>query len=203
VDRLFKESGLYRGKWVDKWRRRGAAEVDNAIGHVRSQGGRGPKGGRKRRRLTDVGNAERLVDQHGENVRYCHPWKKWLVWDGTRWRDDDTGQVPRWAVETIRRIYAEAGEETDEDQRALVADHAHKSEHASRVAGMVKMAESRGGVPVTPNQLDQHHWLLNCPNGVLDLKAGVLRGHRREDLLTKLCPTAYDPQQRVSRLATG
>src|SRR5438874_889922 len=27
---------------------------------------------------TDLGNAERLVSRHGENLRYCHPWKKWL-----------------------------------------------------------------------------------------------------------------------------
>jgi hypothetical protein len=34
----------------------------------------------------DAGNAERLADRHGANLRYCFPWGKWLVYDGTRWR---------------------------------------------------------------------------------------------------------------------
>src|SRR5262249_46000953 len=33
---------------------------------------------------------------------------------------------------------------------------------------------------------------LNCPNGTLELKTGTLREHRREDFITKLCPTVYD-----------
>src|SRR5215204_4039210 len=43
--------------------------------------------------LTDLGNAERFVAQHGENVRYCYPWAKWLVWTGVRWERDDAGKV--------------------------------------------------------------------------------------------------------------
>jgi hypothetical protein len=35
-------------------------------------------------------------------------------------------------------------------------------------------------------------WLLNCNNGALDLRTGELRAHRREDLLTKLAPVAFD-----------
>ena len=27
---------------------------------------------------TDIGNAERMTLRHGINMRYCHPWKKWL-----------------------------------------------------------------------------------------------------------------------------
>jgi putative DNA primase/helicase len=34
---------------------------------------------------------------------------------------------------------------------------------------------------------------LNCPNGTIDLRTGGLRPHRREDYVTKLCPTRYDP----------
>jgi hypothetical protein len=44
--------------------------------------------------LSDVVNAEELVERHGKDMRYCHPWSKWLVWIGTHWRIDDTG----WAL---------------------------------------------------------------------------------------------------------
>src|SRR5205809_535947 len=39
---------------------------------------------------TDVGNGKRLVKRHGADLRYCHPWKKWLSWDGSRWQEDAT-----------------------------------------------------------------------------------------------------------------
>jgi putative DNA primase/helicase len=41
--------------------------------------------------------------------------------------------------------------------------------------------------------LDQDPWLLNCANGTLDLRTGTLREHDQADLITKLCPTSYDP----------
>jgi putative DNA primase/helicase len=30
--------------------------------------------------FTDSTNAERLVKEHGADVRYIAPWKKWIVW---------------------------------------------------------------------------------------------------------------------------
>ena len=35
--------------------------------------------------------------------------------------------------------------------------------------------------------------LFNCLNGTLDLRTGQLRPHRREDLITKMAPVAYNP----------
>jgi putative DNA primase/helicase len=58
---------------------------------------------------------------------------------------------------------------------------------------MIELAKSEPGIPVGPQQLDSHPWLLNVHNGTLDLRTGHLRPHAREDLLTKLAPVAYDP----------
>src|SRR5580658_3104985 len=45
----------------------------------------------------DHGNAERLIALYGEDLKYCHAFKKWLVWDGMRWAVDDTDQARRLA----------------------------------------------------------------------------------------------------------
>ncbi len=34
---------------------------------------------------TDVGNATRFLRRHGQDVRFCHPWQKWLVWRDGVW----------------------------------------------------------------------------------------------------------------------
>ena len=59
---------------------------------------------------------------------------------------------------------------------------------------MIQSARSVLGVAVTPEKFDQDPWLLNCLNGTIDLRTGEFRPHRREDLLTKICPVEFDPK---------
>ncbi|AEG14986.1 phage/plasmid primase, P4 family [Desulfofundulus kuznetsovii DSM 6115] len=149
--------------------------------------------------LTDLGNARRLVARYGQDLRYCHPWGKWLVWTGKGWKVDETGAVLRLAKETVRNIYAEAAAEPDEKARQRIVDHALRSESAGRIKAMVALAESEPGIPVLPAELDRDPWLLNVLNGTIDLRTGELRPHRREDMLTKIAPVEYDPQAKCPR----
>jgi P4 family phage/plasmid primase-like protien len=140
---------------------------------------------------TDLGNAERFVAQHGENVRYCYPWAKWLVWTGARWERDDSGRAHKLAKTTVRGIYREASEAVGEDRRKALAKHAARSEGADKIKAMLELAKSE--VPAAPDELDADPRLLNAPNGTIDLRTGALREHRREDLITKSVGCAYDP----------
>lgn len=38
--------------------------------------------------FTDLGNARRLVAQHGQDIRFCIETGKWLVWTGKNWSQD-------------------------------------------------------------------------------------------------------------------
>ncbi|HID22483.1 MAG TPA: hypothetical protein EYP14_08785, partial [Planctomycetaceae bacterium] len=95
--------------------------------------------------LTDSGNAERFARQHRQDVRYCHPWRKWVVWDGQRWKIDDTAAVDRRAKSTVRSIYAEAAAADDETQRKAIAAHARHSEACARRRAMLTLAASEPG----------------------------------------------------------
>jgi putative DNA primase/helicase len=139
--------------------------------------------------LTDLGNTERFIKRHGEDVRYCYPWSKWLVWTGVRWERDEAGKVHKRAKETVRSIYGEAAAAEDEDRRKALAKHATASEAEGKIRAMVELAKSE--VPVSPDELDAQSWLLNAPNGTVDLRTGELREHRREDMLTKMTGTEY------------
>lgn len=68
-----------------------------------------------------------------------------------------------------------------------------KSEDRRHVEAAVALARSRPEVAIGPESLDKDPWLLNVENGTLDLRTGELRAARREDLITKWCPTDYDP----------
>jgi putative DNA primase/helicase len=161
---------------------------------------------------TDTGNAKRLVRSHGEDLRYCHPWRKWLVFDGRTWRVDDSGEVMRRAKEVVADMYRHAAArlneltpkdgavESDGEAQLRQSEIARlkklvswalKSEAAPRLAAMVELAKSEPGIPVLPGDLDRDPMLLNCGNGTLDLRTGELRDHCRDDLITKLTLTHF------------
>lgn len=143
--------------------------------------------------LTDLGNARRMVRRHRQDLRYCYPWDRWLVWDGTRWTFDTSGEVHRRAKETVASIYAEASEAEDIKEREQLAKHAIRSESDSKLRAMTNLAQSEPGIPVQPEDFDSDPWALNVQNGILDLRTGELRPHSREALMTKLVPVDYDP----------
>ena len=145
-------------------------------------------------RLTDMGNGERLVHHHGADLRYAHPLGKWYIWDGKRWREDDTAAAVRKAKRAVREIYREAAETSDDTERANLVKWAKVSESKARVEAMLWCAAREASVPVLPEALDLKPWLLNCPNGTVDLKTGELRPHDRADLITRLCPVEYHPK---------
>ncbi len=144
--------------------------------------------------LTDLGNARRLVTLHGEDLRHCSLWGRWLAWDGARWAKDETDEVRRRAKAAVLQMYAAAAAEPNEDKRKALAAHARRCEADGRLAAMVHLAESEPGIAVHPDDLDRDPWALNVLNGTLDLRTGALRPHRREDLFTRLAPVAWDPE---------
>jgi putative DNA primase/helicase len=164
--------------------------------------------------LTDLGNAKRLVAKHGNDLRFCHSWGEWLVWNGQFWAVDSTGEAERRAKDTIKGLYEEAAKEfaaasdllkkcDNEEQKAqlqarckkaekLVA-WALKSESAKLIGWMLGLARSEPGIPIESSEMDRDPYLLNVKNGTIDLRTGQLRPHRREDLLTKMAPVHHDP----------
>ncbi len=172
--------------------------------------------------LTDLGNAERVVQAFGHLFRYVPEWKGWLVWDGRRWARAETPRVRHFTTRTIKGLHAWAqkkdaqllAEEAAEadlaeaDEAALarrenrrvarlataaVRAHAFRCMAAARLNAATDLLRSIPGLAVSVADLDADPWLLNCPNGTLDLRTGELREHRQADNLTQLCPTAYDP----------
>jgi putative DNA primase/helicase len=160
--------------------------------------------------LTDLGNARRVVERHGQDLRYVHPWRHWYVWDGKRWRQDQTAEavrrvketqdsLHRWAVEQLGQLDRIADRKEQADlAKALnaVLRHTLKWEDARAIGRCLELMRSEPDVPVLPGDLDADPWLLNVLNGTIDLRTGQLRPHRRDDLITKLAPVIYDPDAR-------
>lgn len=149
--------------------------------------------------LTDAGNGERLMHRHGDKLLHIALWKKWAVYDGKRWRVDETGAADRLALETIRDVKqqgADLAKGEDDERHAIglrMVKWAHKCESDGKVTAMLHRAAAVKGATILPDRLDTDRWAFNCANGTLELRTGELRPNRREDLITKLSPVRYDP----------
>ena len=53
---------------------------------------------------TDLGASERFIAQHRDNIRYCHQWGRWLIWDGIRWKADENNEIVLLAKKTVEKI---------------------------------------------------------------------------------------------------
>jgi len=159
----------------------------------------------KFRRLDGIGNGERFVDNYRGTVRYSYELDRWLVWTGKRWSLDAQAQVEAMAKKTARLILKEMQRAIDEARDAGKDDgelesieKAYRKHYlsAARVHGVrdtLKMAQSEPGVKVSVNQIDANHMLLNVSNGTIDLATGRMHVHRRQDGITKIGRSQYDP----------
>jgi putative DNA primase/helicase len=153
---------------------------------------------RKRRGLcafqnSDAGNAERLHEVHGENLRHVTESGQWLVWNGCRWEPDNNGEVTRRFIEVMRTMAKEAADHPSADAAQALAKFALQSCNKARIEAGISLAKSIAGVSVSVNDLDADPWLVGTPEGAIDLRTGRPITPRREHLITKSIGASFDP----------
>ncbi len=203
IDRLFRSSKLYRDKWerqdyrdwtIDKAltsdrnpKVSSASSTSQAPAHLDAQAflTEAPP--------TDVGNAECMELLYGDEFRYCHSRKKWLAWDGNRWKLDTDGEAERATVETVRaRRRAAASQIDDPDKARKALSWALGSESESKRSAMLNTARILKTFATRVDLYDCDPMLAGVSNGVLDLKDGLRRDSQREDYITAQLGASYD-----------
>ena len=108
--------------------------------------------------------------------RYVAAWGKWMVWDGQRWRTEDTLA----ATDLIRHVCRQAAIKSSNPRVAA------KLASSGTVSGVERLAKVDRRHAATTEEWDADPWLLNTPGGVVDLKSGRDRPHDRADRMTKI-----------------
>ncbi|MDA3956961.1 phage/plasmid primase, P4 family [Oceanispirochaeta sp.] len=140
---------------------------------------------------SDFFNARMMLEDYGEKIKFCAPWKKWLIWDGKRWAVDELGEIYELGRNSIEALFAKLIRCRDGEECMAMLSHARRSSTARKVESMLFIVKSDPRARISPDALDQDVFHLNCNNGIIDLRSGRLHPHRREDLLTKLAPVDY------------
>ncbi|MCZ6860397.1 MAG: phage/plasmid primase, P4 family, partial [Alphaproteobacteria bacterium] len=133
-------------------------------------------------RFSDDQLALRFTAELGDELRYIHPWGKWLRWDGRRWSFDQTLAVPDRARGICRVAATECWD--PKEQNAIAS--------AKKVAAVERLARSDRQHAATVEQWDTNPWLLPTPVGEVSLRLGEISPARPEHYMTKI--TAVAPE---------
>lgn len=139
------------------------------------------------RPLSETGNALRLLDMHGERLRFVPEAKAWLVWRDGAWQwDIDGAAVRATAADLPNRIYNE-GAAFDFMEAEHFAKWARKSQTAKVVDAAVRLLSDRGEVRLPLAVVDSDPMLagLNNAREMIDLTTGKVRPAEPSDLVTK------------------
>ncbi|WP_331722230.1 phage/plasmid primase, P4 family (plasmid) [Streptomyces sp. NBC_00104] len=134
--------------------------------------------------------AERFLADHRDTLRHVHG-IGWHEWDGARWLMDEQRVDLNYAVETVKNALREL-EDLSGDERDDLYKDIRKSESASGLEGMVKIASARPPMSVASKQLDADAYLFNTPTGTVNLLTGDVTDCSRDDLITKVAGAGLD-----------
>ncbi|AYN57465.1 DNA polymerase/primase [Arthrobacter phage Constance] len=134
---------------------------------------------------SDDGNAQALIDQYGDRLRYCSERGRWLAWNGNVWEwQHGTGGAAREYAKAIARALPDAGTEAQNHKRRALS--------AKGTSDMLIQAQTDPRITVTIDQLDAHPWELNTPGGIIDLRTGQLTPPDPTKLHTRITSCAPD-----------
>lgn len=146
-------------------------------------------------KCTETGNAAILLRFHGARLRYVANWKKWLVWDGSRWAmsfDEAVFELTK-DVCAARNAWVAISYMGEDESTLQRAKWAKQTESLRSRQAMVTIARADSKVCILHEALDVDPYLFNVANGTLDLRTGELLPHDPAQLLTKRSNVFYDP----------
>jgi putative DNA primase/helicase len=126
--------------------------------------------------------ALQFTKEHAGTLRYVSPWGKWLIWNGAKWDFDEKLK----AYSLARQICRKAAKPINKKKEGKTVASARTR------AAVISLAQSDPCHAASTDQWDRDLWLLNTPDGVIDLKTGIIRPHTATDYMTKICAVSPD-----------
>lgn len=118
----------------------------------------------------------------------------WMRYDGAVWRETDESTLVEEIRQWAKGHWNDVLEEYKRDQSKDVQSRMNGWKQvltSGRLKALASLA--RGPLHAEATEFDSHPDLLNCPNGVVDLRTGELLDPDPEYRMTKVTGVPYDP----------
>lgn len=139
---------------------------------------------------TDTGNKDRFVRQWQGKLIFLQEPKQWAFWDDDKWTT--SFDIYAKAEETMKSIFVEAGECRDRDGSAKLGKWALASHRTAYMDSMLRRAA--GPLSKSLKQFDTDPYLINCKNGIVDLRTKEFRKRTPDDRCLQMTAADYDPE---------
>jgi putative DNA primase/helicase len=100
--------------------------------------------------FSDEALALEFAARHAETLRFVAFWSRWLVWDGEKWKADET----LGAFDLARAVCRDAATKCNSKHRAQVAS-------AKTVAAVERLAKADRRLAATTDQWDRNPDIIN------------------------------------------
>jgi putative DNA primase/helicase len=126
--------------------------------------------------FSDEDLALRFASQHVYTLRYVSQIGRWFLWTGKVWAVDEK----KIAFSLSRQFRRTAARE------CTTKTAANSVASAKTVAAVERLAQADPRLATTIDIWDADPWLLNTPDGVVELRTGKVRPHNSSDYMTKI-----------------
>jgi putative DNA primase/helicase len=144
----------------------------------------------------DVGNSDMFVDAYAHELVFCKEWDSWAYWNGENWEKKASLRAQELAKDLSDTFRAKVKEyRTSTAQRnpellKAMTRHSQKMRESKSISAMVRLASSRA--VVSAEAFDANPMILNCKNGIVDLRTGALSQHEAGAFCTNIAGAEYD-----------
>lgn len=165
-----------------------------------------------RRPRTEYGLAHRLVEHFGDELRWNLSTGKWMHFSGGCWSQVTAVtafQLVQTMIEKLMvtegRFYSREPEENANGDPGKVTPYqdfeawVKKQQTTTKTNNVVSAARGLPIMQVRQDEFDSDEMLLNCMNGVLDLRTGTLTEHKPDQMLAMQAAARHVPGAQCPR----
>ena len=161
--------------------------------------------------VTDAGAAGIFQKIQGKDVRFLHGPGQWLIWTGTHWNSDKSGEIFRrafcvpehWLIQAETAFsesvkLAGSGDKEGSKHAAAQANEFRKNalqtQNIKKIKDFLEIAKVHPEIAITSRDLNTNPWLINTRNCTVNLKTGEMYKHKRKDLINRIAGCDYLPE---------
>ena len=154
---------------------------------------------------TDQANAKRIFNHFGGRIRYSEG--RWYGWNGKVWAPQEkeawksaqqlselvSAEAEEWKAKAEAKRAAQDPLMGNVEDQCYEALKKHSIKCEAKAQKEAALGELTKLISIDINLLDADPFLINCQNGIVDLRTGALLPHDQSKLMTKITPGDYVP----------
>lgn len=146
----------------------------------------------KKNPLTDM-QVVKMIEENG-NLLWDATRGVWIRWNGVVWENTQkTGILDE--IQEVADYFRDVARTSTGAAKESALDRVKALEEYPRIKRVEGVAAMHRALKCYPDDLDPNPYILNCPNGVVDLRTGQLREARKEDMCTRVTGVTYNPDE--------